>query len=31
MLVAFNDLDVSLEDLIDVRRRVRAVMLDEPG
>ena len=31
MIVAFNDLDVSLDDLIDIRRRIRAVMLEEPG
>jgi hypothetical protein len=31
MIVAFNDLDVSLDDLISIRRRVRGVMFDEPG
>jgi hypothetical protein len=31
MLVAFNDLDVSLEDLIAVRQCVRSVIFDGGG
>jgi hypothetical protein len=31
MIVAFNDLEVALDDLISIRRRVRSVMFDEPG
>ena len=31
MIVAFNDLEVAMDDLINIRRRIRSVMFDEPS